>query len=214
MLFSECIPDKIQKNPNVSAFVSVLDALQDFKSEIIAESFRIDNAAILMDRKWLLKKLEEFGVTDIPISYPIQIIRQYLLNVDTICRTRGSKKGIEFYCSLLSLGEVIVDDSQFYSEPKSLLLDSFITGYITDDNSNLFYYLVDNTDIFEEQTTLTITVKSRYFNGDYPDEASLIKNYLQNTIRRNIGFSNADVVFEWQPRSDFYFHELLNTYFV
>ena len=214
MLFSTSIPDKLQEHPNVSAFMSVLDSLQNLKSEIIAESFRVDNFAVLMDRKWLLKKLEEFGVTDIPLDYPIQIIRQYLLNADTVCRTRGSKIGIEFYCSLLSFGEVTVDDSQFYIDPETLLLDSLISGYITEDNSNLFFHLVGDTDALEPETSLTITVKSRYFNGSYPTEAALIKKYIQNTIHRNIGFSNADVVFNWQSRSDFYFHELLNPYFV
>ena len=214
MLFSTSIPDKLQEHPNVSAFMSVLDSLQNLKSEVIAESFRVDNFAVLMDRKWLLKKLEEFGVTDIPLDYPIQIVRQYLLNADTVCRTRGSKIGVELYCSLLSFGEVTVDDSQFYSDSEILLLDSFVSGYITEDNSNPFFYLVGDTEVLEPQTSLTITVKSRYFNGSYPAEATLIKKYIQDTIHRNIGFSNADVVFNWQSRSDFYFHELLNPYFV
>lgn len=214
MLFSDSIPSKLQEHPNVSAFMSVLDALQNFKKEIIAGSLRVDNAGVLMDRKWLLKKLDEFGVPDLPLNYPIQIIRQYLLNVDTVCRTRGSKKGIELYCSLLSFGEVTVDDSQFYPYPKVLLLDSLVTGYLTGDNSNLSFYLLDDTDILEEKTTLKITVKSKYFNGSYPTEASLIKKYLQDTIYKNIGFSNATVIFQWQSRSEFYFHELLNPYFV
>ena len=214
MLFSNSVPDKLQEYPNVSAFTSVLDALQNFKSEIIAGSFRVDNAGVLMDRKWILKKLDEFGVSDLPLDYPIQIMRQYLLNVDTVCRTRGSKKGIELYCSLLSFGEVTVDDSQFYADPEILLLDSLVTGYITEDNSNLFFYLVGDTDILEDKTSLTITVKSRYFNGSYPTEASLIKKYIQDTIHKNIGFSNANITFQWQSRSDFYFHELLNPYFV
>lgn len=214
MLFSTSIPDKLQEHPNVSAFMNVLDALQNFKSEIIAESLRVDNSAVLMDKKWLLKKLEEFGVTNIPLDYPIQIIQQYLLNVDTVCRTRGSKKGIEFYCSLLSFGEVTVDDSNFYADPKILLLDSPITGYVSGDNSGLFFYLVDNTDILEPETQLKITVKSVYFNGNYPTESSIIKKYLEETIYRNIGFSDVNVTFEWQSRSDFYFHELLNSYFV
>ena len=99
MLFSTSIPDKLREHPNVSAFMDVLDALQNFKTEVIADSLRVDNAAILMDRKWLIKKLEEYGVTDLPLNYPIQILRQYLLNVDNVCRTRGSKIGIELYYS-------------------------------------------------------------------------------------------------------------------
>lgn len=215
MLFSTSIPEKLQEHPNVSAFMSVLDALQDFKTEIIAGSFRVDNAAVLMDRKWLLKKLEEFGVTDMPLDYPIQIIRQYLLNVDTVGRTRGSKKGIELYCSLLSFGEVTVDDSNFYKETTLLLLDSLVQGYITEDNSYGKYFLCEDNSIIEPSVSLTITIKSRYFNGQYPNEAATIKAYIENSIGRQLGFSpNKKITFRYQSRSEFYFHNLLNSYFV
>lgn len=214
MLFSTSLPDKLQEHPNASAFMSVLDALQDFKTEIIAESFRVDNSAVLMDKKWLLKKLEEFGV-DIPLNYPIQIIRQYLLNVDTICRTRGSKIGIEFYCSLLSFGEVTVDDSNFYKDTELLLLDSPMQGYITEDNSYDNFFICEDNSLLEPLVTLVITIKSRYFNGQYPDEAKIIKAYLESTIGSQLGFSpNRKVTFEYQSGSDFYFHKLLNPYFV
>lgn len=215
MLFSTSIPEKLQEHPNVSAFMSVLDALQDFKTEIIAGSFRVDNAAVLMDRKWLLKKLDEFGVTDMPLDYPIQIMRQYLLNVDTVCRTRGSKKGIELYCSLLSFGEVTVDDSNFYKDTELLLLDSTIQGYITEDNSYANFFICEDNSIIEPSVSLTITIKSRYFNGQYPKEAMAIKVYLEGTIGKQLGFSpNKEVIFEYQPRAEFYFHNLLNLYFV
>lgn len=215
MLFSANIPDKLQEYPNTSAFMSVLDSLQDFKTEIIAESFRVDNSAVLMDRKWLLKKLEEFGVTDVPLDYPIQIIRQYLLNVDTVCRTRGSKKGIELYCSLLSFGEVTVDDSDFYKDIELLLLDSTVQGYITEDNSHANFFICEDNSLIEPSVNLTITIKSRYFNGQYPNEAKVIKSYLESTIGRNLGFSpNKIVTFKYQSRSEFYFHNLLNPYFV
>lgn len=215
MLFSTSIPDKLQEHPNVSAFMSVLDALQNFKTEIIAWSFRVNNSAVLMDKKWLLKKLEEFGVSDMPQDYPIQIMRQYLLNVDTVCRTRGSKKGIELYCSLLSFGEAIVDDSKFYKDAMLLLLDSDAQGFITEDSSKNKYYLCENSDDINQHVTLTITVKSRYFNGQYPNEAKVIKYYLESTIGNQLGFSpNKKVTFNYQSRSQFYFHNLLNPYFV
>lgn len=215
MLFSTSIPDRLQEYPNVSAFMSVLDALQNFKTEVISESFRVDNAAVLMDKKWLLKKLSEFGVTDLPIEYPIQIIRQYLLNVDTVCRTRGSKIGIELYCSLLSFGEVTVDDSNFYKDTNILLLDSGTNGYITEDNSHNIYYICGDNDYINQEVTLGISIKSKYFNGQYPSEESLIKSYIKNTIGNQLGFSpNRVVNFSYSSRSEFYFHKLLNPYFV
>lgn len=216
MLFSTSIPEKLQEHPNVSAFMSVLDALQYFKTEILAESFRVGNSAVLMDKKWLLKKLEEFGITDIPLDYPVQIIRQYLLNADIVCRTRGSKIGIELYCSLLSFGEVEVDDTAFYNEPTLLLLDSTLQGFIMEDNSkNKFYLCEDNNNAINQKVVLNISIKSKYFNGNYPNEAKLIKAYIESTIDRQLGFSpSKEVNISYQTRSDFYFHELLNPYFV
>lgn len=215
MLFSTSIPDKLQEHPNVSAFVSVLDALQNFKTEIIAGSLRVDNAAVLMDKKWLLKKLDELGVSDLPLGYPIQIMQQYLLNADTVCRTRGSKIGIELYCSLLSLGEVTVDDSNFYAETSLLILDSTTQGFITEDNSMNRFYLCGDSEDINQEVTLNITIKSKYFNGQYPNESNIIKSYIENTIGNQLGFSpDREVNFTYQSRSEFYFHELLNSYFI
>lgn len=215
MLFSTCLPDKLQEHPNTLAFMSVLDALQYFKTEIISESFYIDNAAVLMDRKWLLRKLEEFGVNNIPLDYPIQIIRQYLLNVNTICCTRGSKIGVELYCSLLSFGEVIIDDSNFCKPDLLLQLDSSVQGFITDSNSRSNFYLCEDTDIINQEVTLNITIKSKYFNGEYPKEEAIIRAYLESTINNQLGFSpNKKVIFKYQPKSEFYFHKLLNPYFI
>lgn len=215
MLFSTSIPEKLQEHPNVSAFMSVLDALQDFKTEILAGSFRVDNSAVLMNKKWLLKKLEEFGIMNIPLDYPIQIIRQYLLNADIVCRTRGSKIGIELYCSLLSFGEVEVDDTAFYNEPTLLLLDSTSQGFITEDNSKNKFYLCEDSEAINQKVVLNISIKSKYFNGNYPNEAKLIKAYIESTIDRQLGFSpSKEVNISYQTGSDFYFHELLNPYFV
>lgn len=194
--------------------MDVLDALQNFKTEVIADSLRVDNAAVLMDRKWLIKKLEEYGVTDLPLAYPIQILRQYLLNVDTVCRTRGSKIGIELYCSLLSLGEVTVDDSKFYMDSDVLFLDSSDSGYIIENNDATTYYLTDSNVTFKKESVLKIAIKSKFFDGKHPTEAQLIQNFLKSSIKRNLGFSKVNVTFTFTSRDEFYFHKLLNRYFV
>lgn len=194
--------------------MDVLDALQNFKTEVIADSLRVDNVAVLMDRKWLIKKLEEYGVTDLPLTYPIQILRQYLLNVDTVCRTRGSKIGIELYCSLLSLGEVTVDDSKFYMDSDVLFLDSSDSGYIIENNDATTFYLTDSNVTFKKESALKITIKSKFFDGKHPTEAQLIQNFLKSSIKRNLGFSKVNVTFTFTSRDEFYFHKLLNRYFV
>ena len=215
MPFSDYIPDKLSEHPNVAAFSDVLDSLNNFKTEIISESFRVNNFAVLMNKKWLLKKLEEYGVSGLSLDYPIQIIQQYLLNADTICRTRGSKLGVELYCSLLSFGEVIIDDTDFYADTTLLLMDSTIQGYITDDNSKNTYYLCEDNDILKQNVTLRITIKSKYFNGQYPLEERVIKSYIENTIGNQLGFSpDKEIIFDYQEKDDFYFHKLLNSYFI
>lgn len=214
MLFSTSIPDKLREHPNVSAFMNVLDALQNFKTEVIADSLRVDNAAVLMDRKWLIKKLEEYGVTDLPLTYPIQILRQYLLNVDTVCRTRGSKIGIELYCSLLSLGEVTVDDSKFYMDSDVLFLDSCDSGYIIENNDATTFYITDSNVTFKKESVLKVTIKSKFFDGKHPTEAKLIQNFIKSSIKRNLGFSKVNVTFTFTSRDEFYFHKLLNQYFI
>lgn len=215
MLFSDSIPDKLQEYPHITSFLGVLDGVQQYKTEIIAESLRVNNPAILMDKKWLLKKISEYGISDFPFEYPIQIMQQYLLNADTLYRLRGSKLGIEFYCSLLSLGEVTLDDSGFYKSATALILDSFSQGFITSSNSDDFYYLFDDTDLLNPKVKLSITITSKYFSGEYPVEEKSIKEYLQKTISNQLGFSpDKDVTFTFLPGTDFYFHKLLNPYFV
>ena len=215
MLFSDSLPELLKEHSTATQFLSIFDSLQMSKQEILAQFVRVDNFGILMDEKWLRKKLEEYGVASLPIGYPIQVIRQYLLNADTVCGTRGSKIGLELYCSLMSLGEVTIDDSKFYHDPEFVILDSMVQGYITGDNVGNQLHLVDNSDILNPEVSLGITIKSKFFNGKYPEEAALIKKHIEDSIRDNIGFSpKVKITFKYQSRADFYFHKLLNPYFV
>lgn len=214
MLFSNSLPSKLSEHHNVTSFVRVLDALQSYKNEVISESLHVNNPAMLLDKKWLLKSLAEYGVSDLPIGYPIQIMQQYLLNVDTVCRIRGCKKGIELYCSLLSFGEVTINDDDFYSDPRAIFLDSLHSGYLTDTSEGSDFYLISDSEEVNPRVTMSITVRSKYFNGEYPTEAAEIKDYIQRTIHKNVGFGNVGFIFKWESRADFYFHELLNKYFV
>ena len=208
MLFSNNIPDKLQEYPTVSAFVSVLDSLQNYKSEIIGDSFRVHNPAVLMDRKWLLKKLYDLGVTDFPEDYPLEIIQQFILNAETVFRTRGSKIGLELYCSILTLGSVSIQDSEFYEESSTIQLDSFSQGYITGDNSNKSFYIVSDNSEINPETSLSVEVSTPFSDND------VVKDYLKNTIRSQIGFGNVTISLSFKPLNTKFYHKLLNPYFI
>lgn len=215
MSFKDSVPTRLSEYPTVMAFMDVLDGLQEYKDAIISEYVRMNNYGLLTDKKWLLRKLEDYGITGIPIDYPVPIMQQLLLNADTICGTRGSKIGIELICSVLTLGEVSVDDSNFYTPPKTLLLDSTVQGYVTNDSTSDKYYLCGDSDDINPATSLSINIKSEYFSGKYPAEADLIKSYLWSSIGNWLGFSpNRKVSIKYQSRDGFYFHKLLNSYFI
>lgn len=214
MSFSNSTPDKVLENSNSYKFLRVLDLLQDFKEEEINKTHRVHNGVLCCDNKWLNKKLSEYGL-NIPLDYPMIIQQQILLNVDTFFRTRGSKIGLEFFLSILSLGEVTIDDSQFVAEEEMLILDSLEQGYIKDDTANQSFYLVDDSDIFNTDVEISFTIKSKYFNGEYPQEEAIIKRYIESMLDYWLSFSpDRTINIEYESREEFYYHNLLNPFFV
>lgn len=215
MLLSDRIPERVQEYPTTKSFIEVLDALQEFKTELIAKALRVNNIAILTDKEWLLKRLAEIGVEGFPRDYPIGIMQQYLLNADTVFGTKGSKIGVELYCSLLSLGEVTIDDNEFYAPSKILILDSKVQGHIIEDSTSNVYSLCEDNDIMWQAVSLKVHIKSKYFDGNHIKEERVIKDYLRKTLSDHLGFSpEKNITFTYQPREEFYYHKLLNSYFI
>ena len=93
MSFKSNIPEQVLAHPNTRKFVSVMDGVNEVKSDIIFTSLRAYNPALLLDKNWLLKRLGDYGVDFIPMEFPLPVIQQFLLNADIILGTRGSKKG-------------------------------------------------------------------------------------------------------------------------
>ena len=208
MLFNTCIPEKVQEYSNVSAFVKVLDSLQNYKREIIGQSLRVNNPAVLTDRKWLLKKLDEIGVKDFPENYPLEPMQLFLLNADTIFRTRGSKIGLELYCNVLTLGQVDYIDTDFYKDLSIIQLDSPIQGYITADNSKDIFYLASDSSEVNPEVSLVVSINTPFYNND------VVKKYLKDTLKRQIGFGNAEITLRFSDSDKRHYHKLLNPYFV
>ena len=107
MSFKSNIPEQVLAHPNTRKFVSVMDGVNEVKSDIIFTSLRAYNPALLLDKNWLLKRLGDYGVDFIPMEFPLPVIQQFLLNADIILGTRGSKKGVELFLSVMTLRTVL-----------------------------------------------------------------------------------------------------------
>lgn len=213
MSFSRYIPDLVKEFPNTRKFVSIFDALYDEERFILDEYVRIFNPLILTDKKWLIKRLLEYGF-NIPYEFPVEIMQAILVNINQITETRGSLRGVEFFCSAVTLGEVTLSWDNFYQPSNILLLDTCMVDTIVDNSSDQIFYLADKKGFTTTPSSLEVTIKSIFFSGDYPTEALSLINYLENTIPEFIGF-NHDLNFtlNTETRDSRYYHELLNTRF-
>jgi hypothetical protein len=208
------IPERVFENPNADMFVSVLDGMQDYKKEVIYDSLRAFNPVLCTDKTWLIKTLAEYGVTDFPIDMPLAVLQQFLLNINTILSLRGSKLGVELYCSVLSLGEVTVDDSDFYAIVNFLILNSKVQGTIIADSNDAKFYLVSDSEQLNGVPQLGISIQSPYFSTGNLDGATIL-NYITATLPNFLAFSpGKSINITTAIRSDYFFHNLLNQFFV
>lgn len=213
MSFSKYIPDRVLEFSDPNRFTEVLDELYKFKQDKMFTALRHTNPILLTDKKWLIKKLSDYGVDFIPMEFPLEIIQQFLLNADVILGTRGSAKGFELFLSVMTLGEVKVDYSNFYTEPSILILNSRVQGNLTGDNVSGSYYPVDDDSQVNGNVSLEVTINSSYFSD------STIKELIMDTIEKVypmfLGFSpNCQVTFTTSAASKPYFHSLLNRFFI
>lgn len=214
-MFIDRIPDKVLEFPSTRHFVEVLDLLNEFKQEAMSEGFRIYNPALCLKKSWLVSILEEYGVKDFPVDIPLTAALQFLLNINTVWSLRGCKRGIQFYCSVLSLGEVSIDDTDFFKDSPSLRLNSARDGTIVKDSLDRANYLVGDSSTAFDLSYLTVTISSKYFNGDFPVEEMAIKNYIESTLPLYLGFSpHKQITYNYQSREELFFDPLLNNYFI
>lgn len=214
MQFRKRIPEAAIQGVNTSDFIDVLDALYDYKFSEISRAVKLHNPVLFLNRKWMTMQLADYGVY-IPASMPVQIIQQYLLNVGTITGLRGSKIGLELWLSVLTLGEVTVDDSDYWSYPTFLLLDSKTQGTLFNDSEDIGYFLVGDTEDLTSPVSISFTIKSLYFDGAHEDERVVIEDYIRSNIKEQLGFGQQVTInFTFQAGTDFYFHKLLNSYYI
>lgn len=212
MRFSDNIPEQVLQAPNTKAFLGVLDLLQEYKTEEIQKTLRVNNFGVLLDNKWLIKRLADFGLDDIPLGYPTEILLQLLLNIDTFFGTRGCKIGVEFMVSVLTLGTVQVIDDEFFVSPDNIVLNSFTNGYLTGNSDDSHKYLVSDSEQVGLVRKLVVNVATPYWGVDKPIE---VAQYTRQKLREWVGFAedvDIEINFTYSPTK--FYHKLLNPYFV
>ena len=215
MLFSDAIPTTL-KGDCTTKFVSVLDGLLNYKRMEVFSAMRVYNPVLNNNQKWLRKQLSEYGFSSFPEHFPVRILQQILLNAVYFMQLRGSKLGLEFFLSVSSLGNAIVDDNSFSGESYLLFPDHPTSGMITQRTTDKHKYLADNNKIDESQESdLSIRIFSKYFSGEYPLESEAIKEYISSEFGNYIGFSGRkDYDIEYIGAPKFYYHGLLNRNFI
>lgn len=204
MSYRDRIPEAVLESSNVDKFISVLDGIQDFKTSIISKSLQSYNLGLLYNREWVIKRLLEVGVK-VPTNYPLEPLRQLLLNVDTILRCRGSSIGLELICSVLTLGEVSVDASRYWTDSTIIQLDSVQKGFITDDEvPNLF--LCSELEEVSLKGALSITIRTPYAQD-------VVQDFVMTACKEYLTFNDADVSITYEHSDNYHFHRLLNKFF-
>lgn len=238
MQFKDHIPEKVLEFPNASRFVEVLDGVREEKQSLINGAFRYYNPALFTDPKWLVERLAEWGFTDMPIDYPIDCLQLLLLNAGTILRLRGSELGWRLLINALTHVEpqdkFCYDNEKFmqyrcyaYAEERSILMDSALKGYATEDNSETSFYLTDDLDDIRQEVSALFKVSIYSGLQGYEYRKQAFENLVSTDIveeeygKRTFwmdyipyhGFNVFKIRFRYYSSMNMTCHKLLNTYF-
>ena len=102
MQFSKFIPVSVKEQELSHKLISVFDGLQAYKEEIIYGSLRTTNFALIDNKKWLLKKLADYGFSGLPYEMPLLVLQQLLLNAVKLNKLRGSYDGVRLFVSIIT----------------------------------------------------------------------------------------------------------------
>jgi len=163
MSFKSNIPEQVLAHPNTRKFVSVMDGVNEVKSDIIFTSLRAYNPALLLDKNWLLKRLGDYGLISYLWSFRYLLYSSFFLMRILSLAQEGAKNGVELFLSVMTLGTVSVNFNSFYADPQVLLLNSLIQGHIVGDTTDPKFYLIGNSDIINPAVTFSATHKQQIF---------------------------------------------------
>jgi len=215
-MFRDKIPEAVLESQEVSNFVSILDGLQEYKTESINKALRVHNPLLSLDKKWLIKQLEEYGVYGFPEGIPMEILTQFVGNIAVITSFRGSKLGAILLCSVLTEGEVTLDDTEYYKEPKLLLLNSPNSALLVGDTDDQRLFLASDTDDLNDFKTLDISIESPLWKAEASVEVQdIIKDFLEKMLLRYVPYSNAPTInVTYTDRETRYIHPHLNSFLI
>lgn len=214
MWFRESIPEEVLFNQNASAFVSVLDLLQENKHEAINEALRANNPLLCTNKKWLIRYIRDFFPIDVPEVLPCICLQQFALNLKTMLRMRGTLEGMKLLCEGAILGTATFTNVTLAGDFHYLFPDSLYDTYVTDTNDEDTYrYLVDNND-FLQGSSITVSLQSKVF-VDVPeaDRAKVI-SFIKDLIRLSVGFSkDVAVSVTASALMEYVYPDIFNDYF-
>lgn len=181
------------KGTDADKFALVLDGVNQMKQVEISNALRIFNPILQTDTKWLAKRLTDYGFF-VSHDYPWQPLQALLMNVHSVTRLKGTKVGLKALVMLLTLGDVIVDTTNFVITPDAVYPDDLDgDGYITgNDTTNSQRYIVNDRNVYEPPRSLTISISSIYANN------SVVKTYIDTLIKDWITVApNLTLVVNW-----------------
>jgi len=214
MQFSKSIPEEVLSNPNTSKFVSLLDALQENKQEVIAIAMRANNPILCNDKRWLIRYLADCGLMDVPECLPLICLQQLALNVDTIFRMRGSLVGLKLLCEASVLGKATINTSNFVKVFDFLLPNSKHDGILTDStDTSLHRFLVDRWPV-NAARSITITLQSKAYSTMTAKERSAFVAWLKRQIDGFLSFHpNCTINLTFTNYSAYVYPQDFNNYF-
>lgn len=214
MQFSKSIPEEVLRNPNTSKFVSLLDALQENKQEVITTAMRANNPILCNDKRWLIRYLADYGLMDVPECLPLICLQQLALNVDVIFRMRGSLAGLKLLCEASVLGKAMINTSGFAKVFDFLLPNSKYDGILTDStDTSLHRFLVDRWPLNEERS-ITVALRSKAYSTMTAKERRDFVTWLKSQIDSFLSFHpRLTIKLAFTNYSEYVYPQDFNNYF-
>lgn len=194
MLFSETIPAELLMNPNVAAFVKVLDGmmLNELSPPFLGKMVEMEDVKksfdpVRMDRfNFYQFMLYEMGKIDWMNGFPKEVYERLAMNGYGIMAQKGSLDGLKLLASSLWLGDVAIDGSGLWSTSyimPSDLVNGFLPGEtelrLLYDHEREFLYVYNGDTDYYNSTVEVRMISPLFYNSQFRTfVASVLGKYL------------------------------------